>query len=1005
MRIKTIENIIDSVDPYFIIKDLGFSISDNKGKSLIKKVLEYGSDHESSDLILNTDELLNTATENSFYSRIKDNLIRILPFGYLNVTALTRLKANSQDSSDQTAEAVANEFIAGTAIDLLAFYLNNDYEKAFKVFFKYYGVSLKTKLIHEPTYIEKALKSILIKRKNVLNMIVASIFKNNLDNSYTPLCKSWLDRNRITSLQGLGFTMDSMHLFYLLNFIADTAQLQYRPEFIGIDAKDLKAKEGSCFATFINSYLFKESKEWIVIPFFSDYHIVNSLKFINPKNNNVYQVYIDNYRISYAGIYNLNPEMDYTTEKVRLLESLYQSLVLINYSKEMLDDKAFTYLAIDINLNAANNLKSNLHTFKNPIFLNAPNSSLVTIKSLYDALISKDAANIGNNSDLYICNFNDYKEDPTVYTYNAYIDLKYKQLITLSAQTSGTINHELGYMLSIFDINNLSFKNQLINWIKSNGYKDILYKIYAQQKTTIDFKSFTITETVDGYILDPKDAPEDRAILSNFIIKVDQNIIFKDSEEVIHKGRVLMGGDQEYPIAFSKKDLLKKGAVEDIALKAYTRFNVADMIDDTEVSLNLPTLFDGSDGPNYKHIVTVIRHNINKAPCKYGIMNLGWDKANGVYTALSWQASSLKFNFKSQNVFALLSNSNGDTCINKDLKLSYSNNIPVFMNYSKYAKFLNSGVKDILSMIIASIYRTFLGYNTKPLIIQDSVNARNLIKFIFLALGQIAPYNVPSNTRLIKSKKLFNGLNDYPVYVRCKEVKAFLQSYTDYPYVLFAKEEDFIENPEVSLYNVNYGLSESGYKQITKFALDTFDRFFKWMFNINIEEFSLDEQVCKDGHQLIYEGNIIFSYLWWEDVVAECSKEYNPTSALRDLILNMTLKEAYQFISYYPDKSKYVLRRAMMPQHLLAKANIVYQTLSKAKLAFPNEEAGCGKSLYVLIDKGIFEEVLQDVVTKDGYNIDIDKLRIYVKKGTILDYTAFGHVARVVDRDKVKDLM
>ena len=91
---------------------------------------------------------------------------------------------------------------------------------------------------------------------------------------------------------------------------------------------DLTMGSGSSFASFINGKLFKESNEWIVVPYFADYHIINSLKFINPKNNSCYQVYLNNYKNSFAGIYALDPHVDFNNTKVRVLENVYETIVL-----------------------------------------------------------------------------------------------------------------------------------------------------------------------------------------------------------------------------------------------------------------------------------------------------------------------------------------------------------------------------------------------------------------------------------------------------------------------------------------------------------------------------------------------------------------------------------------------------------------------------------------------------------------------------------------------------
>ena len=237
MRIKTIENIIDSVDPYFILKDLGFAISKDTANNIISHKLtkldafpsSYADDTEA--IILKEENSLDSLPTGSgsldtYFSKINGNLLRILPYGYINTDALISLSNDSADSQQsvdhkifQTPTDASTVFVAGTAIDMLAFYLKGDYTKAFKLFFKYYGAYLKNRIVHEPAYIESALKHVIIKRHNLLNAIVALTMGNTAgrdgidsQSSYLKDCHKWMDSNGITTLKGFGICMDTANL-------------------------------------------------------------------------------------------------------------------------------------------------------------------------------------------------------------------------------------------------------------------------------------------------------------------------------------------------------------------------------------------------------------------------------------------------------------------------------------------------------------------------------------------------------------------------------------------------------------------------------------------------------------------------------------------------------------------------------------------------------------------------------------------------------------------------
>ena len=217
VKLKQIENIIDSVDPYHLVKDMGFKLISTEGE------------------------------ENDLYTlRLLDRSIRVMPNGYLNLD----LFSNPQTQA----------FAAGTAIDLLAFYMRNNYEKAFKLFFTYYMPVLKTKLVHEPEYIARLVKATFIKRKNVLNFIISKLLTDQPGG--LPQCGAWKSKYGIDNLKGFAYCDTSAGIFSALNFLVDNRSLEY-DEAVTFEHAD----PSHPFSDFINNHLFKESKEWVVVPY------------------------------------------------------------------------------------------------------------------------------------------------------------------------------------------------------------------------------------------------------------------------------------------------------------------------------------------------------------------------------------------------------------------------------------------------------------------------------------------------------------------------------------------------------------------------------------------------------------------------------------------------------------------------------------------------------------------------------------------------------------------
>lgn len=969
MKINFIESIIDAVNPYFLIKDMGITINE------IKPL------HVDSN---NQDAAKRNAQEGNLYTcNIKQNKIRILPFGYINLSAFDSSRNN-------------NSFIAGTAVDLLAFYFQDNnistldaYTKAFKLFFKHYGNELKSKLLHEPVYIEKLVKHNFVRRHNILNFIFSKLSNN--ETSSDRLCKLWMDKHNIKNLKGYAYCDSSINIYKFLKYCMEPALIDLDLNSIEYNAENYKVYDSSSFGTFINQMLFKDgTTHWIIIPYFSDYHILNAIKFINPISDQYYIVYINNCKLSYAGIYALSPLIDYNTSTIRVIEDLHQGIILQNYNFENILNRNQSYYLIVDTSPGEKTIKSNLCNFHKILFLNQKNSSFQTIKIIYDSLINKDLSE--SASDLYICDYENYKEDKYVYTYNAFIEKKIKSLIKHSAEYySDGLSPDLTYFLNIFDINTLSFKKQLFKWLKTNNYINILNRFNSNINYTIAFNKFTISTTNNGYICNYKDKPNETNLLTNFIFKIDQNIIFKNSDEIMHIGRMIMGEGKEYPIIFYKKDLKGKDAIENIALKAYSaNENPLFLSNDSYEDNNsvMPVVFD----ENYnKYLYSVIKHDITSAPCKYGNINVGWDKLNGSYTSLAWQATSLQFNIKSQYIYTLTSRSPEHAAC-KEIQYAYSNLIPSYSLYSNSMDFLNSGVRDILCVILAYMYRTFLGYPTKIFYIADTVKSRNLIKFIFLALGQIKPIEIPTNTRFLKKNTFFKNLNNYPVYARTSDediVKTYL---TNYPCILFIKNYHKYDD----IYIANQDLTITEYKQSTKFALDTFNRFFKWMFNVNIEEFTLETQECKDNDQLIKEGLIIFKFLWWNDVLKQCKKNFTPDAAFKNLINNMTLNEVYRYIYFAAEKNCYVLRRSTMPVEHSANATIVSRLWVSTKNASYDKE----HNYYVYLNKNKVDSLLKDILTKDAQIVNTNEFKIFVSSDMVVDKTWIGQPERAMSKEK-----
>ena len=962
MRLKHIETLIDSVEPYFLIKDLGLQIINTH---FINDLLQDSTDkrcltkHEK-ELI---DEFSFLGSNSSGYEfdavKFLGQTVRILPYGYLNVTNLQNRYINIDDTTDNT-------FIAGSAIDLLAYYCNNDYDQAFQLFIKQYGDNIKDKIPYDIQYIEKATKPIFITRRNITNFLVKKLFLNDNNAANIKLCRNWAEKYNIGDITGYGFFDSSKNIYNMLMFFEHNALLDYTKE---------ATKDASVlYSDFINNHLFKESSEWIVVPYFIDFHNVGAIKFINPKNNTIYFLELVNSKFSFAGIYRLPWNTDFTNTKIRITENENTALQLANFAKKTCNDDELLYLSVNYNASAPI-LRSSLLTLQKPILLHEPNiTNLQLERELYDAF-TQHSNNL--QSELYICLFKDFKEDTSVFTFEAWVEKEFKRIVSEICvnQTTGlcTYKPELGYFLACCQFNNRKVKQKLMKWLLNQRYIELFNKLSELDENYHEYRNLFIKATNFGYLCRQKDDAnrENERLVTNFVIKVDQNVIFPELDDILHKGRLIMGNNEEYPIVFYKNELNKGNPstiLEKIALRSFTKatFNNLDG-EFGESGQTMPMIFDNKLG---NVILNIVQKEIHKASCSYGVITPGWDKTNNIFNAVAWKVGASRVLNRIQTIHTLNVPIKGQGgALTKTIQNCF---VPMGIDnvgFSSDLSFLNKNIKDLISSLLANLYRTYLGYDTVPFVILDSVYTRNLVKFVFSVFGQVKTLELPGNARLLKNngETLRSVLNNYPIYAKCvnKEAEStILNAITNYPLYFFMDSANI--KAEASVFTCDTVYQPQTYKQIASFTLETLHRFFKWLFTMNIQEIPV-EQKCETQQQLIEEGDTIFSYLWWEDVVEECDKDINPESALRGLLVSMTASEIKQHINYYPEQECYVLKRLWLKEEARKASVVMYKTLKQAQKAWKDQK----QAHYIYIDKEFFEENSKGVLSKNMKPIEV----------------------------------
>lgn len=894
MQLKIIESIIDSIDPYQFSKDLGY----NPIKILLNK--------ESNSYL--------------YYSDINNQKIRILNTAFVNLNLQNNLNSKS--------------FIAGSGIDLLAYYYDWNYDKALTMFFNLYGNALKGKLIHSPKFIKNIILNTFIKRKNLLHYLIPLLFKEDLVRYHTSI--AWLSKKNIdiSNIKGYLTILDAENLHKFLAFIFDNSFIDF-----------YQVEEHDSYKQFDYKSIFSEniysSKEWIVIPYFSNYYNLAAIKLINPFTSEEYIIYIDKSKILYAGLYTLPLDID-ITNKIRFLEDNLLAATLIANTKKLLNT-SLCYLPIKINPDGIYNAPI---YFSQPIYLYTKNSNLQYIKCINEIY-----------PNLLICDFNNYCESNILLNWNNFISREFKALVT----SEKILTPKIKAFLSIIDFSNSSIKPMLTSWLKENNYLDICTKLNEISNCTTNFRNFSILTTNNGYIAKDKNNTND-IIITNFIIKIDNTILFKDQEDMLLIGRIIMG-DDEYPVKFFRKDLYKKDALETISLKAFSSFNLADnLLSNSNIDPNYKTLPIVLDKSYKNSLVTVINTEISKANVFQGNLKLGWDKTNNSFTTPCWKANSLDFKIQKQYFY-----------YTSELDYIFETTLIRTKEYKDHINFLNKDIKNIISVILAFIFRTYYGLNIKPCYVLDTKDARNLIKFIFAALGQLRPYNLEINKRLLKSNKLLENANKFPIYARSENIEYAIQK-DNYPFILFLKSDE-AKLYKKDLYIINTQLAKEDYNKLTKFTLDTLNRFFKWLFNLSIEEFDSMEIVTTQN-DIINEGNRIFSYLWWSEILKECNKDEDPNNAFALYLSKLDEETFYKIFVYAPSENKYILKRYSIRNNTLLEDTVnLYKILKKYSLS---SKLNLVNFYYDTIDKNFFEKHISNVYLKGNVLVDKTKIKTFL---------------------------
>lgn len=271
------------------------------------------------------------------------------------------------------------------------------------------------------------------------------------------------------------------------------------------------------------------------------------------------------------------------------------------------------------------------------------------------------------------------------------------------------------------------------------------------------FKAATVTETPHGYVSEDAKTFQ-KSLLTNFTLDLHYSTIL-NSKDVRMVGEVLLG-DIRFPFSIRKTETASWKGVEDAVLSSFNRWNrdrpreQGDQLVPVVCAPELGRLLPG-----------ILAQKGAAAPYKAGYSSYGW-VGEGHFVAPAWERR--------------------DLFLERGAPLVLLDDGPVARSLCPYpfsgidqeptgvkALVGDPVVRRALHSLVLWLVRGSLDFPVQPLLLEDSVNSRNLVKALVLPFGQASIPVVQPNARRATMEKLLPGLLRYPFAVATSDPEPF----------------------------------------------------------------------------------------------------------------------------------------------------------------------------------------------------------------------------------------
>lgn len=385
-------------------------------------------------------------------------------------------------------------------------------------------------------------------------------------------------------------------------------------------------------------------------------------------------------------------------------------------------------------------------------------------------------------------------------------------------------------------------------------------------------------------------------------------------DDIFYKGNLITHG-QKYEITLSKSEIAQPAKIELAAQRAFKNCYSSGIL-----PYNLPTITDNTLG---KSLPQLIKTSANETQPVVGIDLIGWDlKSEKFITPL--------------NEISVLTT---ERTIGK--MHPYYDTFHNFSNkpFSGQDEFYCFDALNILSIVLAQLQRAYFGLSNHSIKVKSSANSKNLLKFIFRALGQISPIHINSNSRKNTSYE-FKGLNNYPFYGMCEN----------------AEKLDAINLPGFILTSsgipITDGYTKEQYYGITNFVSNILEEYIKYTLDTEGCSFEFEASPDKYYEDLNSIGKQIIQKLR-PDVKFEDNKE---VPLLKQRLYNIPAHKLGHYIKLDFDRQKAIIT---FSNHLAGMRSSILHELKEIDNTTKKE--GCR---YISCSIETINNIMQEVYNK-----------------------------------------